>query len=220
MTSVLYSHFLFRHPCTVLISGPTGSGKTRFVQKVLVSQLIQPPPQRIVWVYGEWQRAYAELQLSHKIEFIHDVIPPLESFSASERNLLVLDDQMDKVRDSVIVEKYFTQGSHHRNITVFALNQNAFAKGKSMRTISLNSRVSVLFKNPRDISQVRALGVLMFAKDPNFLVKAYEDATKDSPYGYLIIDAQRDTPDQFRVISNIFPDETQVVYLTNKDGGQ
>jgi predicted ATP-dependent serine protease len=52
----------FTHPTTVLIAGPTGSGKTQFLLQVTQNQAIQPPPKRIVCVYGEWQPAYDKIK--------------------------------------------------------------------------------------------------------------------------------------------------------------
>ena len=49
---------LFRHPTTILIAGPTGCGKTEFLVQLLQRRALRPFPQRIEWIYGEWQNAY------------------------------------------------------------------------------------------------------------------------------------------------------------------
>jgi len=46
---------LLRHPSTIVVSGPTGCGKTQLVSKLLEHKAISPFPDRIVWDYGEWQ---------------------------------------------------------------------------------------------------------------------------------------------------------------------
>ena len=43
----------FQHPTTILIAGPTLSGKTTFVKRLILSEMIQPPPERIIWFYKE-----------------------------------------------------------------------------------------------------------------------------------------------------------------------
>ena len=43
----------FQHPTTILIAGPTLSGKTTFVKRVISNEMIQPPPERIIWFYKE-----------------------------------------------------------------------------------------------------------------------------------------------------------------------
>ena len=52
------------------------------------------------------------------------------------------------------VTKLFTKECHHRNISVMFIVQNLFGKKKEQRTISLNSHYLVVFKNPRDASQM------------------------------------------------------------------
>ena len=43
----------FQHPTTILVAGPTFSGKTTFVKKVIRTRLVQPAPERIIWFYTE-----------------------------------------------------------------------------------------------------------------------------------------------------------------------
>jgi hypothetical protein len=120
---------------------------------------LKPEPQRIVWVYGEMQSAYEELahNVPVRIEFVRGFTNELyETFDPRVRNLLVLDDQMENVavlkrRDNALT-KFFTQGSHHRNLTVVYIVQNIVQGSQCapLRTISLNTHYMVLFKNPPD----------------------------------------------------------------------
>ena len=53
----------FRHPFSMMVTGPSGSGKTEWTRKLLLSSLVQPPPERILWCFGQWQPLYEpELQ--------------------------------------------------------------------------------------------------------------------------------------------------------------
>jgi hypothetical protein len=52
----------------------------------------------------------------------------------------------------VWVCELFVEGSHHRNLSVACIMQNAFSKGKENRTMSINTQYIVLFKNPRSRS--------------------------------------------------------------------
>ena len=143
----------FIHPSTFLLAGPTGSGKTYFVSRLLCEHLIFPFPTRIIWIYSEWQCAYELLR--SKIPTIEFRKGPssqklYEEISPHERNLIVLDDQMTNAGKSKELSKLFVQGSHHKNLSVFYLVQNIFDKGKEHRTVSLNSHYTIIFKNPRD----------------------------------------------------------------------
>ena len=108
------------HPSTILVSGPTGSGKTKFVSDLIAHQIIQPSPDRICWVYSELQPLYEELSLQYpELEFLKGIPPNLlESFSSSRRNLIVLDDQMSETGSSKELAILFTKGSPHRNLSI------------------------------------------------------------------------------------------------------
>ena len=210
----------FRHPTTILIAGPTGSGKTEFLVKLLTQRGLEPFPERIIWIYSEWQDAYDRIQkrlgdAKKRIVFVKDFDDSLyDSLDRRVRNLVVLDDQMEN-RDMQRnggsgLAKFFTQGSHHRNLTIIYIIQNLFHQARAMRTVSLNSHYLVLFKNPRDKLQIRSLALQMYPTNADFLVRAYEDATK-VPYGYLVVDLRPDTPDELRVRSNIFDVTEQCV---------
>jgi len=198
------------HPSTVLVSGPTGSGKTLFVVKLLAEDMFQYRPNRVIWVYSEWQPAYSSL--ATQVEFTKAVDDELyNSLDPRVRNLVVLDDQMSKAGDSKIRSRLFSEGSHHRNLSIIYIVQNLFDKGRAHRTVSLNAQYIVLFKNPRDKSQIDCLARQMYPHNATFLTSAFQEATL-RPYGYLFLDLRPETPEPLRVRACIFPsdDHTQV----------
>ena len=71
----------------------------------------------------------------------------------------------------------FTKKSHHRNTSVLYLVQNLLPKNKESRTISLNSQYMVVFKNPRDASQMSHLARQMYPGRAKFVKEAFKDAT-------------------------------------------
>lgn len=212
----------FLHPTTILVAGPTGCGKTEFMVRLLQSRSLQPFPERIEWVYSEWQSAYDRILAlklpGTKVSFVKEFDDSLyETLSPKVRNLVVLDDQMESatVRQGKgsALAKFFTQGSHHRNLTVVYIVQNLFHQSPAMRTVSLNSHYLVLFKNPRDKSQIRTLASQMYPKKTSFLVDAYENATSRA-YGYLVLDLRSGTPDDLRVRTQVVEEEgSQIVYV-------
>ena len=48
----------FKHPFTMIVSGPTGCGKTQWIYNLLTRDLIHPSPQRIFIFYKRWQPLY------------------------------------------------------------------------------------------------------------------------------------------------------------------
>ena len=210
---VLYFH----HPSTMLIAGPTGSGKTHFLTRLLKHNLFSPSPDKIIWVYGEKQALHDEMAASLQvpIEFFSDFDDNIyDSIDGSQKVVVILDDQMmnDSVRKKDNLAKYFTQGSHHRNMSIIYLVQNVFDKAKCMRTISLNSQYLVVFKNPRDMQQITSLASQMYGTNSQVLKAAFRDATA-KPHGYLLVDLRQETPDNMRLRTNIFPDDADGVVI-------
>ena len=170
--------------------------------------MIDPPPEKITWYYGEWQEAYATTDLVH-VRF-EEGLPTAAMFESTTRNLIVIDDLMAETDERVTT--LFTKKSHHRN-TVLYLVQNLFPKNKESRTISLNSQYMVVFKNPRDASQMSHLARQMYPGRVKFVQEAFKNATA-VPYGYLLVDLKQDTPEDMRLRTAIFPDDgVQYVYL-------
>ena len=131
----------WQHPFTCIVAGPTGCGKTTFVARLLrnASAMIDPPPERITWYYGEWQSAYENLNIPDVR--LEEGLPT--SFdSDGKRGLVVLDDLMAETDGRVT--NLFTKKSQHSNTSVIYLVQNLFPKNKESRTISLNSQYMVI----------------------------------------------------------------------------
>ena len=72
--------------------------------------------------------------------------------------------------------------------------QNMFNINKYHRTISLNTHYMVLFKNPREMSQIMALAHQMYPRRTHFFLETFARATAKS-HGYMVIDMKQDTPD-------------------------
>jgi len=147
-------------------------------------------------------------QLVPIVEFIQGIPPNIKRddfFDARHPTLFVIDDLMKDATQSADVCELFTEGSHHRNLSVICLLQNLFCKGKEARTMSLNAHYMVLFKNPRDQQQVSVLARQMYPGRSQYFMEEYQAATHN-PYGYLFVDLKQNTPEDMRLRSNIFLD--------------
>ena len=192
-------------PFTMLVCGASGSGKSVFTRRLISSGVLSNNPGRIVWCYS-----VAESLVQDQMVEYHKGLPS-EELLADGNMILVLDDCMQEAKQSGVVSDIFTKYSHHNNITCICLLQNLFPRGKEMRNISLNSNYIVLMKNSRDREQIRNLARQVYPGRSQFLVKSYEDATKD-PFSYLLLDFKNTTPETMRVRAGVLPGETMFVY--------
>ena len=200
----------WKHPFTCVISGPTQSGKTHFVTQFLkyLPDMMNPPTVEVIWCYGEWQPGYETMG---GVMFVEGLPTPEDWLGDNDKRCLVIvDDLMSETDDRVT--KLFTKGSHHHSLCVMYIVQNLFGKKKEQRTISLNSHYSVVFKNPRDASQVTHLAKQMYPGKTKYLQEAFKEATS-IPHGYLLIDLRQETPDHLRLRTRVFPDQAQVVHV-------
>lgn len=205
------------HPFTSIIAGPSGSGKSVFVQKFLnnIDTTCDTRFERIIVYYSEWQPLYS--QLDKNIEF-REGLPQSSDYSNDSRpKLIIIDDLMTESSSGAIVTNIFTKGSHHNNLSCIFITQNLFHQGKGQRDISLNAQYIVLFRNLRDKSQIKHLARQIFPDNPQFLHEAFSDATSKS-YGYLLLDLKQDTPENIRYRTCIFTkeDKHQYVYVPRK----
>lgn len=202
--------FQFTHPFTANVSGPTSCGKTYFVKLLLQNCLtkIDPPPERIIWLYKRWQLLYDVIKdtVSPSVEFIRGIPMDLEEDSflnPQTRNLLILDDMMSTASKDTRINELFTEGSHHRNLSVIAINQNLFYnKDPTQRR---NCHYLVLFKNPIDKQQVMTLARQMYPDNSQHLMRHFTEAT-EKPFQYLLIDLKPTTPESMRMRTDIFSD--------------
>ena len=199
-------HVYLHHPFTMLVAGPTGSGKTRWVEKLIKERekMIFPIIKNIKYFYGEYQDWFSQ---TTDVSFIHDLeVSEIATLDSSEPNLIIIDDLMDTAANSDAVSNLFTRGSHHNNISVILIVQNFFTRGKVMRNLSLNSHYIVLFKNSRDKMMIMNIARQMYPSNVKRFLTISNDAT-EKPFSYLFIDLKPDTPENLRLLTNVLGEE-------------
>ena len=131
---VKLTNMTFKLPFSMVVSGPSDSGKSVWTKKLLLSSLIQPSPERIIWCYGQWQPLYDNIRKRiPRIEFVNGTPDHLNDqyyINVGKRNLLVFDDLMTEAKCDQRIAELFTKGSHHRDISVY-FTQNFFPQGKA-----------------------------------------------------------------------------------------
>jgi hypothetical protein len=72
----------------------------------------------------------------------------------------------------------------------------------------------VVFKNPRDVSQMMALAHQMYPRRTQFFLEVFARATvRPHGYMYMVINMKQNTPDILRLRTFIFPGEEQRAYV-------
>jgi hypothetical protein len=209
-------------PFSLAVCGPTSCGKTVWVYHFLksMSQILKPSdkiPSNILFCFSIQQPMYSSMKHDFSNILFYEGIPSLEYIYDYARGLpmlIIFDDLSNELIGNHDMLKLFTQGMHHRDISVVFMTQNIFQQGKHARTIALNVKYLVLFANPRDNLQVSYLGRQLFPGKSERLVEAYLDAVSDQSRGYILIDLHSASLDQYRLRSRIFPwDDFMVIYL-------
>ena len=217
-TAACKQPFIFHHPFSMLVAGPTMCGKTSFIIDLLSSPgYIEPPPKKILWCYGIKNMDQFKKILKKSIYpvFFQEGLPNVNDISHSDYVFIIIDDLMVNAGKSDDISKLFTLGMHHKNVSVALMIQNIFHQGKKMRDISLNTKYFILFKNPRDARQITFLARQMFPAYPDFLPDAFRQATS-RPHGYLIVDLTQQTSEQHRLVTNIFPHQQCYFFAPKK----
>ena len=198
------------HPSTVLIVGPTGSGKTCLTSNLLEygKELFKPiHPSFTLLIYEEWQKSYDSMQAKGLVNLAMKGFPDIEYLKELLQEhkdiggtFLVIDDQMQNIDQNIV--NIFTIYSHHYNVTCILLTQSLFLSNKEYRTISLNSHYIILMKNTRDSSSVTQLAKQTHPFQTRYVTDSYIDATKN-PYSYLLFDLRQETPNEIRLRTNV-----------------
>ena len=112
---------------------------------------------------------------------------------------------------STKVRELFTEGSHHRNISLVLITQNLFHQVLSSHDISLNSKHIVVFKNPRDKAQIVPLAWQFYPENNSSFHKTYLEVCK-VPNTYLFLDLTQSINDLLRFRTRIFPGEITEIF--------
>ena len=194
----------FKAPFTAMVVGPTGSGKTVFVMKLLeaLGEVCSEPPERIIYCYGAWQELFETVDVEKlNITFREGFIDIGDLPNDGKHTVMVIDDLMTELSKSKEASDLFTKHSHHKRISCIFITQKLFGGTNELRTISGNSHHIFLFKNPRDSAAVTHLAKQIFPGQKGFLQEAYMDATK-LPHSHLLLNLHQNTPDLVRVVGN------------------
>ena len=193
-------------PFSLIISGPSSSGKSTFLLKLInqAEYLIEPIPKSILYCYGEYSSIVPTLQ-KHGVE-IYSGVPPEEVIRKLPKpSLIILDDLLYSI-DEKYLSELTTKKSHHQNFGFIFVSQNLFEK--KLKVARNNSMYLVLMRAPNSALAIRNIGSQLFPRQLDYFLQSYREATRD-PYSYLFIDLHPSSDPTLRLRTNIFKDDTK-----------
>ena len=101
---------MIRHPSSVIVAGPSGSGKSELVEQLLKEKTIfEKPPRKIIYCYDRWQPRFDRMKYCKFVKGI-----PVEGslqkwFKPQDNGLLILDDLMAESGNDKRVLDLFTK---------------------------------------------------------------------------------------------------------------
>ena len=199
----------FDNKSTITIAGPSQSGKSTFVEKLVERKdvLFKDPIENVYWFCAYLPKKKVD-------NVIYNVGLPIKVINKIQpHSLVIIDDFMQELSSSKELTSIMTRAVHHLPMTLIYITQNIFSKGSDTKTRRLNTNYLILFKNPHDKAQMDYIGRQMYPYDKGFLSTAFEDATSHNPYTYLLIDCHQYTPDEIRVRTNILNESYIKVYV-------
>lgn len=192
-------------PFSMIIAGPSNSGKTTFVTQLLNNSksLIDQNVDYILWFYGQ------VLPVKHPISnctFVHGLPSSFDEYiKPGLHGLIIFDDLMNECINNSSITDFFTKRSHHENLSIIFITQNFFCEGKERKTFTKNAAYIVIFNSPLDKQTAYSMARKIMPKDISTFYDIYDHAV-NKPHGYLFIDGHQKTSFDTMLRTDIFND--------------
>jgi len=186
----------FPIPSGIIVSGPSSSGKTELVLRLLenADKMFEPKPEAILWAYGEYTEKIGQLQ--RKGYHVYQGVPSEEAVAKMPKPFIfVLDDLIQDI-DPKRLANIFTRNSHHQNFTPIFITQSLF--DKAMRVPRANSHFIFLLRCPNDQQSLRSLATQLFPRESNYFYSAYKQACEHK-FGYILISLHPSISNELRL---------------------
>ena len=188
----------------IFISGPSRCGKTTFVIDLIdnIFNISSTPPTFIIYVFKVWQYKFDEMtKVNIFLEDDESIVEKIMGYSRGQPLLIIFDDMINS-KSLPSLAPLFNVDGRHMNLSLVFLSQRLFVNDEHFRQISQNCDYFVLFKNPRNSSEIRTLANQMTPTTME-LVKIYLEATK-SPFSYPFINLTQEACRDTKYLSNLF----------------
>lgn len=194
-----------RIPSFIIVAGPSSSGKSTFVQKLLTQSkdLFHPTPKSILYAYGQFNSSIPLLQKAGVS--VYSGVPNDEVINRLPKPAIVIFDDLLYSIDEKQLNEIATKKSHHGNYSVIFCTQDAFER--RIRIARKNAQYLVLLRSPSSALAIRTLGSQLFPRALDYFLSAYRQATREK-FGYLFVDLHAASDPLLRLRTNIFKDST------------
>ena len=187
----------------LFITGPSRSGKTTFIQKLIrnLDIITKAPPKILTVVYKVNQNIYNEMNVDHLVKDGPNLKERLFEIAQGRSMLVVFDDMMNSNSLGELSDLFTVDGRHH-NLSMVFISQSLFTNNEDFRRISRNCDYYALFKNPRNVQEIRTLSSQMTPGSMD-LITYFMEATQN-PFSYLFINLTQECKLQVKFISHLF----------------
>ena len=211
--------FQFSFPSNNAWIGTSNSGKSTLLERCLACPTIwEKPPDQIWYFYGIYTKNVENIMRNYPHVTAIQGLPnnvlqdPLSVFSPKDNNLMILDDLSDATQVSKAFTTFLTRATHHCNICLISLEHFLMTPSPERRSQTLQYHTVLLFKNPRNLYQIKSLARQTSLGSPKTIEYAYSDACR-KPYGTLMLDFRQETAPEVRILTNIIASENEPTYV-------
>ena len=207
----------------LFLVGPSACGKSVFIQNLLqnISTVSKKNPSKIIYVYKVWQPLFQDMNLQGLVHiFIKDnenLLEKLKMETIGETCLIVFDDLINSKNLDEISNLFVVDG-RHSNYSMIFTSQRMFVNNEYFRQISNNCDYIVVFRNPRNYSEIRTLAQQLTPINLD-LLEIYTKATKD-PFSYLMINLTQECKEDLKFLSHLFDFDHYVKSYVKKNNTQ
>jgi Adenovirus IVa2 protein len=202
--------FKFKLPALLVISGPTGAGKSWMAAEIVKhrNDLIEPIPEVVVWVYNIFQDELFEhiRETCPEVIFVQGIEKFYDTFQFMHDtpHLIILDDQMAGVGDNKQSLQFVTADIHHKQLFCIYLCQSMYYKSRFNALLMRQARYMILFQNKRNSYETNMIGRELGITTKH-MKNLFKDASEHVTRPYLLFDCDPETKDKQRIMVKFFP---------------
>lgn len=197
----------FKENFKIFLCGPSRCGKTVFIKDLLenMSSITKQNISKVIYVYKVWQSIFEDMHSQGLVNIFleekDNIIEKIKNLAYGETSLIIFDDLINS-KNLEEISNLFVVDGRHSNYSLIFTSQRMFVNNEYFRQISNNCDYIIVFRNPRNYSEIRTLAQQLTPIGLD-LLDIYTKATKD-PFSYLLINLTQECNEDLKFISHLF----------------